>query len=492
MSLRKYLKASFQTSISSFFTIFISILRVKIVALIVGTSGIGVLGQLNSLSSIIQFFVNLGLNNAIIREVSLKNALGENKRIDKLRATFLMLNISIALPLTIGCFFFSDSLSDWMYDSKEYSNYVKIFSFSILFTTIANVYQTYLAANKMVKEILIKSIVIVILNSISIIYLVYKFKTIGIIYSFPINALINISFLSYFLHRKELPIYIDNVKEFLSIIDFKLIMPILGLGGVFLFSSLLFQFVNLQIKNIIIDYSSISVLGNYQAAFNISKQYVPIFLSSFTVYLLPKFSENIKSYKINLEVNTAIKSLLIYSTLPFLLLIIFSGLVSELLYSSEFKTTGELLRILLVSEYIGIVTKIYLTLAYSDNRKSFIILSNLIVGIGLLLFSFSMVPIYGTKGAASAYLIMSTLNLIISYSYFRIRKKIFIKTNTIIFFVINVSTFIIYLWYPGDQSIFILFLFPLILLSYVLYVGINNLKKMFVSAKNLMNKYLKG
>ena len=230
-------------------------------------------------------------------------------------------------------------------------------------------------------------------------------------------------------------------------------------------------------------------MGNYQAAFNITKQYIPIFLSSFTVYLLPKFSEQKEINKIQNEVNIAIEALLIFSTIPFFLLIIFSQFIVTTLYSSDFTYTSELLKILLISEYIGIVTRVYLTLAYSQNFKKYIFFSDLAIGIGLIILGYLLIPKYGSQGTVMTYLIMSILHLFISLIFFSFFKKIGINSRNLSFFLMSIIVFSFFIS-PISSNHYISGILILILFGfYLLFVGKKRIIEILELIKVLLRKF---
>jgi len=80
-SYRKIMKSTSIFGGVQIFTILISILRSKFIALYLGSAGIGIVGLLNSTIGLIGGITNFGLNTSAVRDVALANSSGDDVRI---------------------------------------------------------------------------------------------------------------------------------------------------------------------------------------------------------------------------------------------------------------------------------------------------------------------------------------------------------------------------------------------------------------------------
>ena len=65
------------------FSILISIIRSKIVAVLIGTTGVGIVGLFTSGTSLIQSITQLGLSQSAVRDVSEAHASGNQARVNR-------------------------------------------------------------------------------------------------------------------------------------------------------------------------------------------------------------------------------------------------------------------------------------------------------------------------------------------------------------------------------------------------------------------------
>ena len=86
MGLKENIKYIAQTSTSSVFNVIVSIVRSKIVAILIGTAGFGIIGQLGSLINIANFLSSMGMEQGLMNEVAIAKRNNNKKAYNRERA----------------------------------------------------------------------------------------------------------------------------------------------------------------------------------------------------------------------------------------------------------------------------------------------------------------------------------------------------------------------------------------------------------------------
>jgi O-antigen/teichoic acid export membrane protein len=119
-------------------SIIIGIIRMKFVAVLLSTTGMGTLGLYNTTLSLIQTATSLGLSSSGVRDVANANELNDGKRIAKtvkVLRRWVLVSGFFGLIVTI---FLSSFLSKWVFNSQEHTWSFVYLSIVCLLTSINN------------------------------------------------------------------------------------------------------------------------------------------------------------------------------------------------------------------------------------------------------------------------------------------------------------------------------------------------------------------
>lgn len=478
MGLKENIKYITQTSSASIANIFFSIIRSKIVALLIGASGFGIVGQLSSLMNLSHFLTGMGMEKGLVSEIARAKRDGDESAYQNLSRTFFILTSWFSVLLAVLVFLFSPQITSFLFASQEYLWFVKLSTPAICTLGLHIGYTTLLTANRKIKELVIKSVVSSFLSSGITILMVYIFDVEGVVYGLLLNGLVNILLGVYFL--KQCNIRMDMHTIFSSLPHQASFFKLLKYGTVLVYSSLIYQVVNLGIKNIIIEKSSIDEVGIYQAATNISKQYMPIFLVSLSTYLLPLIA-GVKTLDGRIkETNTSLKALLFLATPVLFFIMCFSEPLIKLLYSPEFMLSASLLSMLVISDFMGLVNKVASTFLISERKMKQIFLLDTFVAIlmySLVYLTFDTLglisAIYASVLASLVYLILVMILLELEFTFrFELRIYFFIGwillNMTAMIFIFNEYL----VWFK------IGYFFLLFTLTYSIFIGKSDRKEL--------------
>ena len=445
MSLKENIKYITQTGTASVFNIFVSIVRSKIIAIIIGTAGFGIIGQLNSLLNITHFLTGLGMEQGLVNEVAKARRSDDQRAYRNLCSSFFILTICMSFLLAVVVFVSAQSICLFLFDSLEYIWFVKLTAPVICTLGLHISYSTLLAANKQIKSMVKKSLAASFLSSFFTVVLVYQFNVDGIVYGLITNGIINIILGWYFVRKSKLDFFSRFGFNFSPHIPS--VKRLLKYGSVLMYSSLLYQVVNLGIKSIIIKQTAIEEVGIYQAATNISKQYMPIFLVSLSTYLLPHIVSVDTLHERVKETNASLKALLLMATPVLFIIMCFSEVIVRLLYSPEFILSATLLSILVISDFIGLANKVASTFLISENKLMLIFILDTLVALTMYLFVYFMFDRLGLISAIYA-------SVLASLFYF-VSVAILLKAKCN--FQFDIRNYVFILWIVINMAVTIIF-----------------------------------
>lgn len=120
------------------FNILIGILRSKFAAVLLGTSGMGIMGLYTSTTSLVNAVCSLGISSSAVRNIAEANATGDKDRITKVISVFRKLVWFTGLLGLVLCFVFAPWLSQFSFGNKDFSVGFKILSCTLLFQQLTS------------------------------------------------------------------------------------------------------------------------------------------------------------------------------------------------------------------------------------------------------------------------------------------------------------------------------------------------------------------
>ena len=120
-SYKQILKATSIFGGAQFFNIIVNIIKTKFVAVLLGPSGVGVLGLFNSTLELIKSSTSLGLSSSAVRDVASANASGDIVAISAILKTLNRWLFFTGLFGSILTISLAHYLSLWTFGSDQYS-----------------------------------------------------------------------------------------------------------------------------------------------------------------------------------------------------------------------------------------------------------------------------------------------------------------------------------------------------------------------------------
>lgn len=393
------------------FNVLINIIRGKLIAIIMGTVGMGVSSLYNSAIMPIQQLASMGLNQSSVRLISMAKEGTTNYPIETITSVY---NLLIRFSALIGFFttlIFSYQLAIWTFGNSDNTYWFMIVGVVIGIQILSSGNITYLQGLREYKKIASCSIIAPTCGLIIGIPLYYLYGIDGIVPAMLILAVTSYSYSSYCKKKCNV-----TTKKVSSVEIWTIGKDIILMGLVMMIASLLGQmttyFINLYIRS----WGSVSDVGLFQAANSITNQYSGLIFAAMAADFYPRLSAVSKdTRKVNELVNeqTEIVMLLIMPIAG--LIIITAPLLIRILLTEEFLPISHLIKLMgfsLIFKAIAYPIG-YISFSHGD-KKYFFCVEGLWINLKTLLLFICFFYLWGLIGLGYAAIISGIIDIFVA------------------------------------------------------------------------------
>lgn len=392
----------------------------RLYAHFVGEAGLYKIGQLQTLTQMLTSLTTLGVFNGVVKYVSEHKE--DKEQLQKLFSTsfvFVTIGTLIAsITLLIGARFWSE----YLFSSPDFAYLIKIVAVVVPFIAVQRVFNGVVNGLSEYKKFAKIEIVSYVLSAAILIYSVTQYNIDGALFAIAITPAIQF-FVMLFLFLKVLREYVQFEK-----ISFKIPLgkSLLAFAIMSFVSTVLLGFVEIDIRDMLVNKMSESDAGKWTAMTFISKNYMVFSGTLFTMYVIPKFAGIYNKKDFTSELFSIYKFLLPLFGVGMLLVYIFREFVVEMIYPG-FTGVASLFKWQLLGDFVRLGS---LVLAHQFLAKKMV--RNFIFSeiLSLALFyglSYYLVDEYGVEGVVLAhflrYIVYFFVVLFLVYRYFNLQKK---------------------------------------------------------------------
>lgn len=351
------------------FNILINLIKGKLIALLLGTEGMGISSLLTTSTNTIQQFTCLGLNLSSVKELS--NA-RENKNQTQIQKTIFIIRRLLYLTGAVGSIvsiLLCKQLSLWTFGSEEYKWHFVFLSIMIFFTTLSNGELSILQGLQAVKKLAFASTIGSCTGLFIGVPLYYFWSYDGIV-----PAMIALSLTTFIFYRYHTYKLVHTTIR----LQWKEIEPtakkMISLGIILMIASLLGTLSNYLLNSFIGVIGSLHDVGLFQAANSITNQYIGLVFSAMAMDYFPRLSAICDDNKAIKELANQQIEIVILIIAPLAsLLILTAPILIKILLTDEFSSITDAIRWM----GLGIVLKAiifpmgYISFAKGDKKTFF-------------------------------------------------------------------------------------------------------------------------
>lgn len=415
---RNILKGTALFGGTQLFTMLTNIVRGKLVAMILGSYGMGISSLIMStIQPIVQFF-SFGIPMASVSCIG--NAKDDREVASKVvayrRCMFLL--ALLALVFTVS---FSPLISQWTFsDEADGMLYVIMASVAVLLTIITNGEIAILQSVRALRRLARCNIVGPICGLAIGVPIFYFFGVAGIVPSIIIQAFVIWAFARW----NTMKLGISATQSWSE--TFELGRTVMVLGGTMMLSGLLVNLTTYVINAFVNNYGNTADVGLYQGANIITLQCIALVFSAFATDYYPHLSQvSGDREKMATLVNQEVEVVMSIMSVVAATLIVFAPLVVRLLLTEEFMCIIPVIQIMSLA---FLMKALYFPMGYIVYAKGdkffYLLISGLLLNAKYVLLSVLCYKEYGILGLGIAFFVSECIDAIIIISYISYKYRV--------------------------------------------------------------------
>lgn len=402
------LRSSFIIGGASVINILVGLLRMKVVAVLLGPAGVGLIGILNNLMATGANISALGVGNSGTRQVA--EAVGRDDP-DAIDASRRALFLGTLILAALGSFLFwcvRDLIAVHILDDENLAPFVGWVSIGIGLTVATGSQRALLTGMRRVGDIARMTVISSLVGALVGIAAIYYLGEAGIILlvlSAPLSGLVASHFYVARLPRvqsKRSPF--NEVKQQWG--------ALLKLGFAFMVAGLAMSVGQLAVRAMVQNELGVEGLGHFQAAWSISMTYIGFVLSAMGTDYYPRLTSTIDDHEKTVRlVNEQAEVAILLAGPVLVAMISLAPWVIRLLYTEEFIQAASVLRWQILGDVLKILSwPMGFIILASGKGKLFMMKEALVMGLFVLL-TWMLLPHLGLEATGVAFFAMYLVNV---------------------------------------------------------------------------------
>ncbi len=492
-SYKNIFKTTFLFGFVKVFNIIVKIGLNKVVALILGPEGVGVIGMFNTTIQTVVNFAGLGVSQSGVRDISEANSCSDTIERDTI---ITMVNKVIIFTGLLGMAIMivgAPLLSRYTFGTTAYTASYALLSIAVCAQIISAGQTAVLTGMRKLRQLAYCSMISAVVGLVTGVPFYWFFREKGIVPSLIVSSL-TMLLVSWLYVRK-----ISYTKIVLTVNEIwqkSTLMVKMGIS--LMIQGLMLHICNLIVASYVANHGGLDILGYYQAGITIITGYFGIILTAMTTEYYPRLSSIHNDNAALKDAVNAQSEMGMMMAFPLVMLFVyFSNFFFRFLYSSEFEAGAVYVNwavmgtiTIIASNSIGMVllvkqaAKIYLT--------SSLILNIIIVSVNILLYHK-----FGLLGLGLGYFFSGLIQFIVYgimmkkyYSISFSRRVIFIWVVIIsAIILLNIVSLCDIVWIRHVISLSIISFSLILSLIYLKQTMNLNMKAILLNTKNRLLKH---
>lgn len=394
----KFIKVSGANGIITIAKAFLIIISNKVVALIVGTSGIAMLGQLQSFISIITQLSSGGFNKGLIKYIAENKS--DKKEINEYISTSFIALFTLSSFTGLLILIFSKTISLKIFSTSAYVTILMAFAVTLFFYNLNNLIFAIVNGFQSYRQYFKISITITLIGFLLTITLVFFFKEYGALMAIVLSQSI-VCLFSYIYIKKDywvkaLSIHFFNKDKVLLLLKFGFIMITTGIA---------WPIVTLIIRTYIINNISQKEAGLWQAICYINDYIVVFTTGSFSVYLLPKLSSITEKDSLKKELINIYKVIIPITLIGFMFTYLLRIYIIQILYSREFIEASKYLLLQMVGSFFWMCKSPLQNFMFAKDMLKIFFISEIVFALLYVILTMILIPLFKVQGVQLSFAI---------------------------------------------------------------------------------------
>lgn len=347
---RQILQSSAIIGGSSAITIIVGIIKVKVLAVLFGPAGVGLMGFYQNIMSMASTIAGCGLGSSGVRQIAA--SVNEETTLVIVRRTLWLANLMLGISGMIALWLLRDPVSELVFGHANYANQVGLLGLGVFFSLLATSQTALLQGLRRVADLARVNIIGALAGAAAGILAVYIMGEKGIVWFVliapAVSALVAMYYVHFLLPARGPYDWPGIQQQWQAML--KLGIPFMGAG-------LLTLVTQLVARSIILRELGMDASGYFQAAWSISMTYIGFVLGAMGADYYPRLTEAIKDHqRARKLVNEQTEMALLLAGPVLLLMLVLAPWIIHLLYAESFAPASELLRWQILGDVVKVIS----------------------------------------------------------------------------------------------------------------------------------------
>jgi O-antigen/teichoic acid export membrane protein len=432
----KIITATAKTSAASIAVLLLGILSTKIMAVIVGPSGIGLLSVLRQIQQTASTIGPASGETALVQGLASREGKTQSSYLVTTFWLFLFGSIAVAVALVglapwIAPLIFADEDTRFVGLTRWLAVPVVLVG---ALTYLRGVLNGFRAIGRLALVQLINGIVAAVL-AYPVAVLVESGYASAYVFLMSAGFGVSAALAYYSAHRAGFldPVF-ASIKTGISGINGEGARHFFSIAGATLLNGLAVMVTLLAIRALIVRYGGLAAAGIFDVAWVLSAYYLTLVSTSLTTYYLPTLSGEVMDEARATLVQQVLKLTTLITVPLVTTVVVLKPLVIQILYSDQFTPALEIMRWMLIGDYFRMAGWVLgmMLLAFANMRV--FLGKQVILQVVLLACSYSSLTYFGElQGVGIGFLVMQVLNLVYLAYYVKRRYNVRFSGSTLVF-----------------------------------------------------------
>ena len=411
MKLPKFIRNSLILKITSLNSIVVgarllmSLVVQKLLAEYTGQAGIAKVGQLRNISSMLMSITSLGTFNGVVKYVSEYKS--DKKNLLKLFSTLYVFSFTASVVLFFILFFGASYFSNKLFLSDAYAVVFKVMAVAVPFISMHRIFSGVINGISDYKKHTKIEFTSHFLAAVLLLISLYFYSLKGVLVAIALTPIIQFTVLI-IIFGKLLKDYVDFKS-----ISFKIpfLKQLLGFTAMSFVATVLSNYVEIDLRTLILEKISEAEAGSWTAMSSISKIYMQFLIAIFSLYILPRYATIKTSFEFRVEIKKIYKSLVPLVFTGMILVYVFRNVLIEFIFTEAFMGMAILFKWQLAGDFVRFIANV-VSYQFLAKKQIKYFVSTQLIGLAMYyVFGRYYLSSFGIEGVVMALFVSNLIYL---------------------------------------------------------------------------------
>ena len=346
------LKSSVLIGGSSIIGIFSRIIRVKVVAYLLGPAGVGLFGVYNSVALLAENFAGLGVSSSGIRQIAKAAGTGDMERIALADAVLQRTSIVLGILGAVGLAVLAKPISLLTFGNADHTFAICFLAVGVFFQLVAWGEMALVEGLRRIADVAKATVIATVIGTLLGVPLVYLYGRDGVVPSLVLLNFLALVTAWWYSRKVGIPKATIHTAQV-----FEEVSELLKLGSVFMVGWLLQSAVAYLARTLILRRVGLDAAGLYQSAYTMGGLYAGLIIQSMAADFYPRLTAAAKNNPLtNRLVNEQARLGMLVVGPGVLITVTFTPLVMTLFYTARFTAAVDVMRWISVGTLMQVIT----------------------------------------------------------------------------------------------------------------------------------------